>query len=146
MLERARQRASTAGIDNVTFSQHDARDGVPGEYDVIVSRFGVMFFPDVQRAFSAIASSLRPDGRLSFVCWRERAANENRTVPHAALARHLDMPVRPAQPGRPGAFSLAEPDHVHDVLSTARLRDVQLTPLDEPMWFGADAEDALKFH
>src|SRR5579875_455519 len=30
MLERARQRASTAGIDNVTFSQHDARDAVPG--------------------------------------------------------------------------------------------------------------------
>lgn len=146
MLERARRRATEQGLRNTTFEQRDAQDGVPGEYDVIVSRFGVMFFPNVQHTFGALTSSLRHGGRLSFVCWRERAANENRTVPHAALSRHLDMPVRPAQPGRPGAFSLADPDHVAKVLTTAGLHDVQLTPLDAPMWFGTDAEDAVKFH
>jgi SAM-dependent methyltransferase len=146
MLARARQRAADEGLANVSFEQRDVQRGVPGSYDVLISRFGVMFFDDVRATFRRLAAALRDGGRLSFVCWRERSANENRRVPHAVLSRYVDLPVRPAQPDRPGAFSLADPEHVRAVLTGAGLRDVRLEALDEPLWFGADAADATRFY
>src|SRR5437879_4211907 len=68
MLEAARRRAS--GRANVAFVEADAQVHAFSGFDAAFSRFGVMFFADPQAAFRNIARSLRPGGRIAFVCWQ----------------------------------------------------------------------------
>lgn len=70
MLEPARQRVAAAGVDNVELLQADAQvhPFEPASFDVVISRFGMMFFDDPEAAFGNLARALQPGGRLVFVC------------------------------------------------------------------------------
>src|SRR5207248_3163461 len=76
MLARARALAQSERLANVRFVNADAsrfEDARP--FDLVFSRFGVMFFPDPPAAFANLARALRSGGRLAFVCWRSPAEN-----------------------------------------------------------------------
>ena len=107
MLAVARQRAEEQGMD-VAFLQGDAQTAPFDEqFDVVVSRFGVMFFDDPVAAFANLAKGTRPGGRLCFVCWQEMLANEWIAVPAMAVVAHVGIPELP-EPGVPGPFALAD--------------------------------------
>jgi SAM-dependent methyltransferase len=137
MVEGARTRAIREGIDNVTFEVGDAqtRRFEPGSADVVMSRFGVMFFDDPVAAFTNIRTALRDGGRLTFVCWQEMVQNEWVAVPALAAFQHVPMP-EPRPPDEPGPFSLADPDRVHAVLAEAGYHDITLDPVDDPLLLG----------
>ncbi len=61
----------------------------------------------------------------------------------SALAAGRDLPTPP--PGAQGPFSLADPNIATGRLEAAGFGDVRLSPLDEPMCFGRDADDAYSF-
>jgi SAM-dependent methyltransferase len=86
MLEVARDRAVSEGLTNVEFLQADAQVHrfEPGTFDVVISRFGVMFFDDPEAAFANIGRALRPGGRLAFVAWQGLERSEWIMVPGAA--------------------------------------------------------------
>ena len=77
MLEVALHRSRANPSLAVTFRQVDAQtdDLGPGPFDAAFSRFGVMFFSDPEAAFANIRKSLKPGGRLVFICWRSLAEN-----------------------------------------------------------------------
>ena len=62
---------------SIQFVEADAQTHIfePERYDVVFSRFGVMFFEDAVAAFANIRSALRTSGRLAFCCWQPRAVN-----------------------------------------------------------------------
>lgn len=70
MLAVAAGRAAEEGLDNVSFEAADASTFQPeaAGFDVVVSRFGVMFFDDPTAALAHIRSLMAPGGRLAFVC------------------------------------------------------------------------------
>jgi SAM-dependent methyltransferase len=146
MLAEARRRAADEGIANVVFEQADAQvhPFALGGFDVVLSRFGVMFFADPSTAFANIARGLRPGGRLAFLCWQEADANEYFTLPRRAISPYLDLPER-ATAGEPGPFSLADPAGVRSLLTGAGFGAVEITAVAEPTWIGADVEDAVKY-
>ena len=43
----------------------------PAAFDLLFSRFGVMFFAEPARAFANLRAALKPGGRLVFACWRK---------------------------------------------------------------------------
>ncbi len=137
MIEAARARASRDDLTNVSFEVGDAqtRRFDPGSVDVVMSRFGVMFFDDPVAAFANIRAALRAGGRLVFVCWQGQIANEWIAVPGLAAAQHVPMPT-PGPPGAPGPFSFADADHVRNVLTGAGYRDVTVDPVDESLLLG----------
>lgn len=144
MLERARQRSAAEGVANVRFVQADAQvHPFDDTFDVAISSFGVMFFADPVAAFGNIGGALRPGGRLAILAWRELARNEWLTVLREALALGRDLPQPP--PSAPGPFGLADADHVRRVLDAAGFEDIHLEPIEEPVNFGADADDAFSF-
>lgn len=145
MVEAARAIAEREGPDNVRFFQADAQvhPFEPGVADVVVSRFGVMFFDDPVAAFTNLRSALADHGRIAFVCWQALLANDWMVVPGGALAAHLGMPE--SDPHGPGAFSLCEPDHVRAVLDAAGFADITLAEEAHPMWLGTDADDAFGY-
>jgi SAM-dependent methyltransferase len=145
MLERAGQRAAEEGLSNVSFERGDAQvyGFEPGHFDLVVSRFGVMFFADPVAAFTNIGRGVAAGGRLALLVWRELQGNEWLTAIRDALAVGRDLPAPPT--GAPGPFGLADPRHVRSVLGDAGFDRVELEAVEEPFWFGPDANDAFEF-
>jgi SAM-dependent methyltransferase len=134
--------AIAAGGANETFIEADAAfHAFKPEYDLVCSRFGVMFFDDPPAAFANIRKALKPGGRLAFVCWRPALENQWVTVP-AVAAKDLLPPSPPADPLAPGPFAFADPQRVKTILSGAGFQDVAVTKLDGHMNLGADADHA----
>jgi SAM-dependent methyltransferase len=144
MLEVARSRAEEQGID-VEFVQGDAQTAsFDQQFDVVLSRFGVMFFDDPEAAFSNLANATRPGGRLCFVCWQEMLANEWIAVPAMAMVAHVGIPELP-EPGAPGPFALADPRRTRALLESAGWVEVTLEKYSDRMRMGRDPEDVLAF-
>ncbi len=145
MLTRAEERSRVECLTNVAFLQADVQVHQFDEraFDVVISRFGAMFFNDPVAAFRNIAKAMRPGARLSLLTWQELAKNEWLTSFRAALAAGRTLPVPPA--GAPGPFGLAEPEGVRRILADAGFHDVDLVALDEAVRFGSDADDAWPF-
>jgi SAM-dependent methyltransferase len=123
MLERARQRASDQ--PHVRFALADAQTHAfeRGTFDVVFSRFGVMFFADPTAAFANLRTALRPGGRLAFACWQSLPQNEWIAVPLMAAAQHITLPAPPA-PGAPGPFAFADASRVRSILEGAGFSEV----------------------
>lgn len=138
MLEVARRRAQTEGVSNASFLEADAQAHgfAPGAFDVVFSRFGVMFFSDPIAAFANIHSAMRPGGRLAFVCWRTPAESPVMTLPMAAAAPFLPPQPPSADPTAPGPFAFADPERVRRILSDAGFSEVAATPHDEKIGGG----------
>jgi SAM-dependent methyltransferase len=144
MLGVARQRAEEQGI-SVSFVQSDAQTASFDEpFDVVLSRFGVMFFDDPEVAFANLAKATRPGGRLCFVCWQEMFANEWIAVPAMAMVAHVGIPELP-EPGAPGPFALADAERTRGLLQSARWSEVTVEGHKDPMHMGRDPEDVVAF-
>ena len=144
MLEIARRRAAEAHLPQAQFLEADAQTHrfESGALDAVFSRFGVMFFADPRAAFVNIRRALKPGGRLAFICWRSMA--ENPWMRPAAGNVFADLPAPPPpEPGAPGPFAFADPEHVRGVLADAGFADVAIAPHDAQL--GANGlEDTIK--
>jgi len=127
MLDAARVRAVTTGCSNVEFRHHDVQDAPIGtaSFDVAFSRFGVMFFPEPDRAFAHIRESLVSGGRFGFVCFKGPFDNPMILQPVTAAAAHVEL-LPPPGPTEPSPFSLADPDRVRALLEGAGFTDVAI--------------------
>jgi SAM-dependent methyltransferase len=145
MLDVARRRAADERLANVRFEQADAQLHAfePAAFDVALGRTSAMFFGDRVAALANVGRALRPGGRLVLLTWQPLARNGWIQAFVGALATGRPAPAPP--PGAPGPFSLAEPEEIRAVMSAAGYVDVRLEDVREPMWFGADAEDATQF-
>ena len=112
-------------------------------FDVVLSRFGGMFFGDPVAAFANIGTALRPGGRLAMLAWQGLAGNEWLGILFDTLAAGRPLPAPPE--GAPGVFGLADPDTVRRILTGAGFVDVDLTDVREPERLGADVDDACTF-
>jgi SAM-dependent methyltransferase len=145
MLEYARNKSRAEGITNVEYVQADAQvhQFDPAAFDLAISHFGAMFFNDPVAAFTNIAGALRRGGRLALLAWQPFERNEWLSAIFAALDAGRSLP-RPT-PGSPGPFGLAEPERVREIMRTSGLSAIELTPVEEPVLLGADADDAWSF-
>lgn len=145
MVARARELAAADALANVGFECADAQVHPFGAaaYDVVLSRFGTMFFADPTAAFANIGAAMRPGARLVMVVWRSVDDNEWLQCVFAALAQSRELPVPPA--GAPGPFGLAHPATTRATLDAAGFDAVELEPVDQPLWLGTDGDDAFGF-
>jgi SAM-dependent methyltransferase len=129
MLARARQIAP-AGMP-VEFVEADATvyPFVPSSFDLLVSRFGVMFFADPALSFTNLRKAMKPSGRLAFACWRDSRDNPFFMAPLQAVYKHV--PKLPQQgPEDPGPFSFAAEARVHQILGQAGFSGIAMEPCD----------------
>lgn len=145
MLTVARRRATAEGLRNVEFRRADAQVYAfdPGAFDIAISRFGVMFFEDPTAAFDNIASALRSGGRLALLAWQDITKNEWLMTARETLASGRELPL--PTPGVPGPMAFADPDTVRELLVDTGFESIGFTSIEEPVWFGADADAAYDF-
>ncbi|MDC0720386.1 alpha/beta fold hydrolase [Nannocystis sp. bb15-2] len=139
LLELARRRTADEGVQNATYERGDAQVHVlpPGSFDVVLSRFGTMFFADPLAAFENIARATRPGGRLVMMVWQSRERNEWATAIQEALG------ARPP-PGSLDAFSLADAPAVESLLVAAGFTNIAFAEVREPVYYGPDASAAVE--
>jgi SAM-dependent methyltransferase len=146
MLERARERARAERVTQATFENADAQTHSfpPASFDLVFSRFGVMFFADPVAAFANLARALKSGGRLAFVCWQSLAQNAWMRDPMMALAKHVTLPP-PAAPDAPGPFAFADAARVTAILERAGFRDVAFESRTGQLSLGKTVDEALRF-
>jgi SAM-dependent methyltransferase len=141
MLAVARARGE--GRSGLNFLEADAQTADLGEatLDAAFSRFGVMFFEDPAAAFANLRRSVRPGGRLVFVCWRPLRENLWMRGPMEAAAAILP-PGPPSDPTAPGPFAFADPTRVRGLIEAGGWGGVQIEPHDAQIGLG-DVESTL---
>jgi SAM-dependent methyltransferase len=137
-------RARFSHVSNLKFALGDAGSMplVPNTYDVITSRFGVMFFPDAAGAFAHLRPSLKSTGRLRFICWRDIKLNPWMGIPAKAAFEILPRPA-PLGPHAPGPFAFADDAYLRGMLMEAGFRTIEITPHDAVLDLGT-VDDAVE--
>ncbi|MFB2607503.1 class I SAM-dependent methyltransferase, partial [Rhizobium phaseoli] len=135
LIGRARERAPQD--TPVLFQVADASSAeLPeGAFDILFSRFGVMFFDDPTGAFAHMRRTLKPGGRVAFVCWRGMAENDWVRLPMGAIKGILP-PTAPPDPEASGPFSFGDRGRVARILTAAGFTDIAIAPFDASIAFG----------
>ena len=125
MVIAARKEAERRGMTNISFRQCVA-DSLPfdnSSFDAVVSRLGVMFFPDPQAALREMMRVTKPGGSLVFAVWHKSELNPFIQIITNVLSRHVETP--PTDPEAPGAFRFAEPGKLASILKDCGARNVR---------------------
>ena len=125
-------------IPNLEFQVCDAETHAfeTCSYDLVISRFGIMFFQDPYAAFKNIYSAVKPGGFLRVACWKPATENPWMMKASAAAFEVLERPPAP-KPGEPGPFSLGEGTLVMDILTKAGFRNITMQPIVEMLNMGS---------
>jgi SAM-dependent methyltransferase len=144
LLERARRLTAQEGLHNVSYELGDAQVHRfdPARFDVVISRFGTMFFADPVAAFTNLAGASRPGARLVMIVWQSHDRNEWAVEIDRALTGGTATPPPPPTGSDP--FSLAEPSTVEAVLTAAGLVGIGFAEVHEPVYYGPDAAFAYE--
>jgi ubiquinone/menaquinone biosynthesis C-methylase UbiE len=129
MLAVARERAAEQGIHNVEFRPLELEwiDLPTAEVDAVLCRWGIMLVVDSEAAAQEIRRVLKPGGRTAIAVWDEPARNPWTTISSQAL---IDLGfAQPPEPGEPGMFKLAGEGVLRELLLTAGMVDVGVTPV-----------------
>jgi SAM-dependent methyltransferase len=125
MVEAARANAQQRGLANMQFQQC-AADSLPfpdNSFDVVVSRLGVMFFPDTIAAMRELLRVLKPNGRMAFAVWGKSDVNPFCYLVTRVMDQHVQSPA--ADPDAPNAFRFAEPGRLVNAMTQAGAVDVE---------------------
>lgn len=145
LIDLAVERAKTLG--NLNFALSDASDmALETKRDVIISRFGIMFFADPIAAFSNLRRHVKDTGRMCFACWQSPMKNMWARAPLEAAMPFLKHPPTPPKPYDPGPFAFADSNYVTAVLTSAGWHDIALTDWTGDVRLpGRDANEVASF-
>jgi SAM-dependent methyltransferase len=141
ILEFAAENARRAGHGNVETRALDgeALDVLPeGGFDAVVSRVGLIYFPDQQRALAGMRRALKPGGRVAAIVYGPADRNGFFSVPVSIIRRRAGLP--PPLPGQPGPFSLGGPGVLEEAFRKAGFRDAQSRAMPAPLRLPSAAE------
>jgi SAM-dependent methyltransferase len=140
ILEYAAKAATDAGLANIATRELDGEQlGVEaGGFDAVISRVGLIYFPDQETALEGMRSALRPGGRISAVVYSTADHNAFFAIPIGIIRRRAQLP--PPAAGQPGPFSLGAPGVAEQTLARAGFRDVTVEAVPSPLRMASAAE------
>lgn len=143
MVDAAR---SGSAVDGISWLVADAQtyDFGAASFDVVLSRFGVMFFPDPVTAFANLARATRPGGRLVAAVWQTRDRVPLFDLPYETAADVLDRLGLPYAPVAidDNQCSLGSEDRLRAVLEPAGWRDLRTRPAERSITVGGASSPA----
>lgn len=143
ILDVARGRFGNLG--NLDFALGDATT-IPlerGGFDLLVSRFGVMFFAEPVAAFANLRTALAPGGRLAFICWR--ALDQNPWMGECVQAAFTVLPrPEPQPPTAPGPYAFADDTRLHAILDASGYGAISIEPCDYRLDLGSVDEAVVQ--
>lgn len=140
ILSYAAKRAAEAGLANVDTVEADGEglDFADQGFDAVISRVGLIYFPDQQRALAGMRAALRDGGRVGAIVYSTPANNEFFSVPVSIIRDRAQLPA--PQPGQPGPFSLGAPGVLEQAFADAGFRDIEVQTVAAPLRMATAAE------
>jgi SAM-dependent methyltransferase len=131
MLGLLQKRIAERAVANLTPLLVDAQTHAfpPASFDLIVSRFGVMFFADPFAAFRNLCVATKPGGRLCMAVWSGIEENLHWKIPFEIAVRAVGAP-KPQPPHAPGPMAFRDPDYFRRILSEAGFAEIAVEPRD----------------
>lgn len=143
MIDRANQNAE--GKDGISFRMADAAaENYNGDFDVVFSRFGVMFFDDPVAAFSNLRSALKPGGKLNVLVWQAPVKNPWMSMAAKAIEPYQPQTEAP-NPTDPGPFAMADRDYTSDILNRAGFSDIEYVDVEKTLHLGDNVDEVMDF-
>jgi SAM-dependent methyltransferase len=144
ILEYAAKASIDAGLTTVTTRELDGEhlDVDEGSFDAVISRVGLIYFPDRQAALAGMRRALRPGGRISAVVYSTADRNAFFSIPVGIIRRRAQLP--PLALGQPGPFSLGSPGAAEAAFAGAGLRDITVEAVPSPLRM-ASSQDCVRF-
>jgi len=129
MLAIARTRAILLGLDSIIeFRESDGEKlDLPDQtskFDAILSRWGLMFFPNLPAALVRIRQMLITNGRLSAAVWSTPSKVPLIDLAFASVRKQINATAPP--PGTPGPFALADIETLKQLFSQAGFKDIKV--------------------
>lgn len=140
ILEFAAAEARRVGLANVATREMDGEQLEVEEafFDAVISRVGLIYFPNQHRALTGIRGALKDGGRVAAIVYSTPERNEFFSIPISIIRRRAQLP--PPAPGQPGPFSLGSPGVLDEALTRAGFRDVETRLVDAPLRLSSAAE------
>jgi len=123
LLKVAEQRAQARGLTNFSTQQADAQElPFPDQsFDLVTSRFGVMFFAQPEKALREVNRVLRPKARACFLAWGPFEQPFWSTTMGVVAQRLGGLTLPPGQ----DPFRFAQPGSLASVLHQSGLQEVE---------------------
>jgi len=145
MIAAARQRITAPEIKWIV-GDAATYDFTPAGYDALISRFGVMFFPDPVAGFRNLCEATRPGGRLVVTVWSHLYATGLFGIPYTVATTTLHR-LGVEYQGFPAdgiLFSLGRPEKIREVLNAAGWADIETAVDNRPLYLPPDPLAAAK--
>jgi SAM-dependent methyltransferase len=144
LVALAARTAREQGVQHLEARVMDAENLTleDGSFDVVISRLGLFFLPDLPRALSEIRRVLKPGGRLGAIVFSTPDKNPFFSVPISIIRRRAQL--GPPLPGQPGPFSLGAPGMLANAFTRAGFADVQAETVSTPLRM-ASARECARF-
>jgi len=145
ILEYASHGARQAGLDNVGTRELDGERLIDLEadtFDAVISRVGMIYFPDQQKALAGMKHTTRPGGKVAAMVYSTAEKNPFFSVPVSIIRRRASLP--PPLPGQPGPFSLGGAGVLEKAFREAGLKDVEIEVVNAPVELES-AQQCLRF-
>ena len=145
ILEFAAAEARAAGLTNVETRVMDGED--PGSleadsFDAVISRVGLIYFPDQQKALTGMRRALKPGGKIAAIVYSTAENNRFFSIPISIIRKRAQLP--PPLPGQPGPFSLGNPGVLEAAYQGAGFQDVQTRVVAAPLRL-TSASECVRF-
>lgn len=144
ILEFAKQMAVQAGLNNIETKVMDGEnlEMEDESFDAVISRVGLIYFPDQQKALKEMLRVLKPGGRVAAIVYSTPDKNKFFSVPVSIIRNRANLP--PPLPGQPGPFSLGAEGVIEKAFTQAGFQNVRAERVDSPLVLPA-AKDCVRF-
>lgn len=142
LLAYAERDARAAGLGRIVATQEidgEALTALPaGSFDVAISRVGLIYFPNQQRALAGMRHALKPGGRVAAIVYSTPDRNAFFSIPVKIIRERAQLP--PPLPGQPGPFSLGGEGVLEAAFAKAGFKDVAVRRIPSPVKLPSAAE------
>ena len=141
ILQFASETARQEGLGNVETRVMDGESLEELEeesLDAVISRVGLIYFPDQQKALTGIRRALKPSGRIACVVYSTAENNKFFSIPVSIIRKRAQLP--PPLPGQPGPFSLGGVGVLQEAYQRAGFREAETRMVPSPLRLSSAAE------
>lgn len=141
ILEYAERNARLAGLDHVKTLEIDGEnldELSDGAFDAVISRVGLIYFTDQQKALRGMYKKLREGGKMAAMVYSTAERNGFFSIPASIIRRRAQLPS--PLPGQPGPFSLGDSETLVQAFSDAGFRNVTIKTVEAPVRLGSASE------
>ncbi len=141
ILQFASAAAREEGLTNIetrVMDGEELEELEEGSFDAVISRVGLIYFPDQQRALTGMLRALKPGGRIAAIVYSTPENNKFFSIPVSIIRRRAQLP--PPLPGQPGPFSLGGDGVLEEAYRQAGFREVRTKIVPSPLHLPSAAE------